>query len=43
MKEQEQAEVFAMVLAVQPSEKDERVRHGSKYTKTTWNGFDKDD
>ena len=37
------AQVFAMLLAVPPSEKDEEIRQAGKGTKTTWSGLDKDD
>jgi hypothetical protein len=40
---QEKAEVFALILAVPPSEADEQVCQGSKFTRTTWKGFDPDD
>lgn len=41
--EREQAEVFAMLLAVPPSEKHEELGRAGSGTKTTWSGTDKDD
>ena len=40
---QGKVEVFAMLLAIPPSEVDGPVRRGTKFTLTTWKGFDPDD
>ena len=39
----ENAEVFAMVVAVHPSKEQEEICMGGKGTVTTWKGLDKDD
>jgi len=36
-------QVFAMLVAVPPTEDDVRALAGGKYTKTTWKGMDPDD